>query len=111
MPNIHQTVLIGATAEKVYHAITSQEGLSGCWTPGSTTKPDINSLARFPFGPTYFKEMKIIELKPFKQVKWHCMKGADEWIGTTLSFKLESGDNSSLQDAHPEMPDQHRIHI
>jgi uncharacterized protein YndB with AHSA1/START domain len=28
MPNIHQAVLIGAPVEKVYNAITSQEGLS-----------------------------------------------------------------------------------
>lgn len=102
MPNIHHQLLIGAPVEKVYHAITSQEGLSAWWTPDAKAKAEVDSIARFPFGPEYFKEMKITELKPFELVKWNCIAGAEEWIGTDLSFKLEPGD----QDSHPEMKGQ-----
>jgi uncharacterized protein YndB with AHSA1/START domain len=59
MPNIHHEVLIGAPAENVYKAITSQEGLSAWWTPGTSAKAEIGSVSRFPFGPNYHKEMKI----------------------------------------------------
>src|SRR5688572_5179247 len=106
MPHIHQELLIGAAAEKVYNAITSKEGLSGWWTPGVNAKPELNSVARFPFGPDYFKEMKITELKPNEQVKWTCIKGAGEWVGTTLSFQLDSGDKKSLLDSYPEVAGQ-----
>jgi uncharacterized protein YndB with AHSA1/START domain len=106
MPNIHHEILIGAPAEKIYSAITRPEGLSAWWTPGTNAKPELGSVARFPFGPEYFKEMKIAALKPSEQVKWNCIAGAEEWIGTTLSFKLHSGDKRTLLNSHPELRDQ-----
>jgi uncharacterized protein YndB with AHSA1/START domain len=106
MPNIQQAILIAAPAEKVYHAITSEEGLSEWWTPNVSAKPAINSLARFPFGDEYYKEMKIVELKADSFVKWICQKGDNQWIDTTLSFSLESGDEQSLLTRHPEIRGQ-----
>ena len=106
MPNIHHAVLIAAPAEKIYNAITSQDGLSAWWTPNTVAKPQVDSTAHFPFGPNYFKEMKITELQPSKLVRWTCTAGADEWIGTNLSFQLESGGKTALQNAHPEITGQ-----
>lgn len=106
MPNIRHEVIIAASAEKVYSAITSQEGLSAWWTPDTIAKTEVGSIARFRFGPTYFKEMKITELKSSDLVKWTCIAGADEWIGTTLSFKLEAGDKRTILSSHPEIGDQ-----
>ena len=106
MPDIRHELLIGAPAEKVYSAITSQEGLSAWWTPDTKVKSELNSVARFAFGPDYFKEMKIAELKPSRQVKWICIAGAGEWIGTSISFELQAGDKKPLLDSHPEMKDQ-----
>ncbi len=106
MPNIHHELIIAASAEEVYSALTSQEGLSAWWTPDTLAKTEVGSIARFGFGATYFKEMKITELKPSALVKWTCIAGADEWIGTTLSFKLEAGDKKMLLSSHPETGDQ-----
>jgi uncharacterized protein YndB with AHSA1/START domain len=106
MPHIRHELLIGATAEKVYGAITGQEGLSAWWTPDTNAKPERDSVARFAFGSEYFKEMKITELKPSEQVKWICIAGADEWIGTTISFKLQPGDKEGLLNSRPELKDQ-----
>jgi uncharacterized protein YndB with AHSA1/START domain len=103
MPNIHHALLIAAPVEKVYTAITTGEGLSAWWTPNTTVKAVVNSIARFPFGNGYFKEMKITALKPFELVKWNCIKGADEWIGTNIFFKLIPGDKESLLNLHPEI--------
>lgn len=108
MPNIHHELIIGVPAEKVYNAITSREGLAGWWTPETTAKAEVGSIARFPFGDTYFKEMKITALKPFEYVKWVCIAGADEWIGTTLSFELEASDKRMMLKSHPETGDQVR---
>ena len=52
--------------------------------------------------------MKIRELQSHEQVKWLCITGAEEWIGTTLSFKLEAGEKSMLLNSHPEAADQIR---
>ena len=106
MPNIRHELLIGAPAETIYSAITSQEGLSAWWTPDTIAKPERDSIARFAFGPNYFKEMKITDIEPSKQVKWMCVSGADEWVGTVISFKLQPGDRESLLSSPPEAKDQ-----
>jgi uncharacterized protein YndB with AHSA1/START domain len=106
MPNIRHEVLIGASAEKIYGALTTQDGLSGWWTPGAKAKPERDSVARFAFGPDYSKEMEITELESGKQVKWTCVKGAEEWIGTTIAFELQPGDRKTLLASHPELKDQ-----
>lgn len=106
MPNIRHEVLIVASVEKIYGAITSQEGLSAWWTPDTKAKPELDSISRFTFGSGYFKEMKIIELVPYNQVKWLCVTGAAEWLGTSLSFTLQPGDKDSLSKSHPEAKDQ-----
>lgn len=106
MPDIHHQLIIEATAEKIYQCITSKEGLAGWWTPDATAIPEVATIARFPFGPDYFKEMNIVELLPSKLVRWQCIQGAEEWIGTTLSFQLESHNKDSLLRIHPEMTGQ-----
>ena len=106
MPNIRHEVLIGAPADHVFKAITSQQGLSAWWTPDATAEPALNSVARFPFGPTYFKEMKITKLEPSIQLNWACITGCDEWVGTTLSFELLSGDKGTLSKSRAELYDQ-----
>jgi uncharacterized protein YndB with AHSA1/START domain len=106
MPDIHHALFIGAPVEKVYNAICSEEGLSGWWTPDARAKTELNSVARFPFGSDYFKEMKVTDLKPYELIKWNCISGADEWVGTTISFKLLIGNTETLSISHPEMNGQ-----
>lgn len=95
MANIHQQLLISAPVDKVFQAISSQEGLSGWWTPEATAQPEVNTIARFPFGPSYFKEMKITQLVPPKLVAWLCIHGDEQWVGTRLSFQLAPYDRLS----------------
>ena len=33
--------------------------------------------------------MQVVELVPGKRVKWKCVDGAKEWIGTELTFELK----------------------
>ena len=106
MPNIFQTVLIGAPIEKVYKSITNSEGLSSWWTPNAKAIEEMNSIAQFPFGNDYYKQMKITNLKPFELVKWDCITGDSEWVGTNISFKLTFGDKQSLLDLYPEISGQ-----
>ncbi len=106
LPHIRHQLIIGASPEKIYEAITTQSGLSAWWTPDSIAAPEIHSIARFHFGPDYFKEMKIEELSPSHLVKWICIAGADEWKGTTISFELQPGDKIATLNSHPELKDQ-----
>ena len=106
MPNIRHELLIEAPAEKIFDAITTQEGVAGWWAPGATTKPERGAVARIPFGPDYFKRMRVDELAPGKLVRWTCLEGADEWIDTRLSFEIEGGGAEALSRAHDEIDGQ-----
>lgn len=44
---------------------------------------------------------EVTELTPGHQVRWSCVGGADEWLGTTLSFELtETGDETAVLFTH-----------
>lgn len=97
MKTIIHKLRINAPVEKVYKALTTQEGLAGWWTPEAKAQPEVGSILRFSFGPTYFKEMKVEELKPQRKVKWLCIKGYEDWLETTVNFELETHkDGTSL---------------
>jgi uncharacterized protein YndB with AHSA1/START domain len=96
LKSICHRLLIEAPVEKVYGALTTQEGLAGWWTPETVAIAEVGSVSRFAFGPDYFKEMKVTGLKPYSWVKWHCIKGHEEWIDTTISFELEPHQKGSV---------------
>ncbi len=50
--------------------------------------------------------MKITQLKPSRLVKWTCLKGEEEWVGTHLSFELIEGNKESLSKSRPELQGQ-----
>lgn len=96
MPNIRHILVISAPPEKVYDAITTQEGLSGWWCTKTKAEPRPDSIARFEFDEGYHKEMKITELQPSKKVAWLCQVAYPEWIGTTVTFEMEPHANGTL---------------
>jgi uncharacterized protein YndB with AHSA1/START domain len=99
MTALSHRLLIAAKPEKVYNAINDPQALSKWWTP----KIEISGgNIKFHFGESYFKEMKIVSQKTDTQVAWECLAGADEWIGTTITFEL----NDFNLKYHPEMTGQ-----
>jgi uncharacterized protein YndB with AHSA1/START domain len=99
MKSIYHRLLIQAPVEKVYEALTTQEGLAGWWTPDTIAKPETGSIAKFTFD-NYFKEMQIEELKPYSNVKWLCLKGYADWVGTKLNFELQPHDKRTVLFFH-----------
>jgi uncharacterized protein YndB with AHSA1/START domain len=90
MPDILHRVGIHASPEKVYHALTEQAGLAGWWTTNSKAEPKVGAIDQFRFGDAGGSDMEVVELIPGKRVKWRCVDGAKEWIGTELTFDLRS---------------------
>lgn len=88
MLEIRRRVVIKAAPEKIYEAITRQEGLSNWWAKQTTAKPEVGFVNTFTFGE-FLNEMKIITLIPDKKVEWLCINSIEEWIGATISFDLE----------------------
>jgi len=97
---IRHNVAIKATPEKIYEAITTQQGLANWWAKQTTAKPEVGFVNVFTFG-TFRNEMKIAILDPNKKVEWKCIRSIDEWVDTTISFELEQkGEKTLLRFSH-----------
>ena len=95
MPEIRHNVIIKTTPEKVYEAITTQEGLANWWAKQTIAKPEVGFVNLFTFG-TFRNEMKVIILNPNKKVEWKCINSIEEWIDTNISFDLEEKEGHTL---------------
>src|SRR5258708_4870054 len=88
MFDILHRVGINASPDKVYESLTEEAALAGWWTKNNTALPVIVAVIQFRFGDKSFNDMKIVEMAPARRVKWECVDGAKEWIGTELTFDL-----------------------
>ncbi len=85
MPDIVHRVGIKSTPKKVFEALTTIKGLSHWWIVGTKGKAKQGGTIHFGFA-----DMKVVESKPNKLVKWKCVKGPKDWVGTELTFQLKA---------------------
>lgn len=95
MAEIRLNVVIKATPEKIYKAITTQEGLASWWAKQTTAKPEVGFVNIFIFGK-FRNEMKVTKLIPNKTVEWKCINSIEEWIGTDISFDMEEKEGNTI---------------
>jgi uncharacterized protein YndB with AHSA1/START domain len=98
MPDIRHRVVISASLKSVYTAVATKEGISEWWTRngvrGDSTE---GSKVEFYFGsPQPAAVMEVTQLHPEEYVGWSCIEGADEWVGTKLSFELSRKDDETV---------------
>ncbi len=98
MPDIRHRVAISAPLDSVYEAVATPEGISEWWTrDGVRGESAEGSKLQFFFGqPEPAAVMEITRLDPDGNVTWKCIEGADEWVGTTLSFDLTRKDDETV---------------
>ena len=96
MRDILHRVGIMASADKVFAALSEQVGLAAWWTKDLTVSPALGAINHFRFGSKGFNAMKVVELSPGKRVKWVCVDGAQEWIGTEVTFDLKQENGSTV---------------
>ncbi|MGB7622204.1 MAG: SRPBCC domain-containing protein [Terriglobia bacterium] len=95
MPDILHRVGIQTKPQKVFEAIATLEGLSHWWITGTRGDPKLGGTIHFiPDGGGF--DMKVTELKPNKLVKWKCIKGPKEWMGTEVAFHLKAEDGQTI---------------
>jgi len=92
---IRINVVIKATPEIVYNAVTTQEGIESWWCKNATVKPELGFVNIFTFGK-FRNEMEITRLTPNKKAAWKCINSIDEWIGTDISFDLEEKEGKTV---------------
>ena len=95
---LHRVGVKDATPEKVYEALTTVEGLAGWWTDDTT---DNDGVLQFRFPPVGGFDMEVVDTRPAERVTWKVVDGPDEWIGTTIDWKLRrDGDYTTVLFAH-----------
>ena len=94
MPDIRHRVAISAPLESVFEAVATKEGLSEWWTrDGVRGESGEGSRLQFFFGqPEPAAVMEVARLSPDGHVRWNCVEGAEEWVGTKLTFDLTRTD-------------------
>lgn len=95
MYSIKHLYHIDAPVEDVYKALTTINGLQGWWTTQTAGNTALERVIEFRFGERYFNHMKVETLIENKAVQWKCMDGAEDWIGTIVSFELDTNENKT----------------
>jgi uncharacterized protein YndB with AHSA1/START domain len=98
MPDIRHRVEISSPLESVYEAVATTEGISEWWTRGGVRgEPREGSRLQFFFGkPEPAAVMEVTRLSPDGHVSWNCVAGADEWVGTNITFDLTPTDAGTV---------------
>ena len=106
MAEITCSLTIAAPQEKVFRALTSEDGIASWWTDDTMVARNEVRLG-FENGSVTFR-MKIAKMNPPELLEWECIGDQQEWTGTKLSWVLrptrEGGTNLSL--AHVNWRDE-----
>lgn len=102
MADILHELVIHASPEDVYQALTEEEGLANWWTRDTRAVPMVGAVAEFGFHDrsVVFK-MRIDQLVPGRKVSWYCLGEHPEWKETVLEFGLSpDSDRTRLRFSH-----------
>ncbi len=105
MPQINHRVVMTAPPAVVFDAVASRDGLSEWWTrDGVRGESREGSRLEFSFGqPEPSAVMEVTAMRENTHVGWLCVGGAEEWIGTRLTFDLAAqGDETVVMFAHAD---------
>jgi len=96
MADILHRVGIKASADAVYQALATRDGLAGWWTDDTRGESRVGGELTFRFSNDGQDmggfRMKVLELDPARRVLWQVIDGPAEWIDTRVGFELKQED-------------------
>lgn len=97
MSEIRHRVGIAAPKDRVYTTLATTNGVARFWTDHVEGDSTVGGRLRVFFGgPTPAAVMELAELSPDDRVRWRCVDGPAEWIGTTIDFELTDSDEETV---------------
>ena len=93
--DIRLNVVIKASPDVIYNAVTTEDGLKSWWAKDTTAQPEVGFVNVFTFGK-FRNKMKVSTLTENKFVEWQCVNSIEEWVGTKISFELEEKNGKTL---------------
>jgi uncharacterized protein YndB with AHSA1/START domain len=92
MADIMHQAVINTPSKTIFALLSTKDGLQQWLTPGEGWKiqgdQSLGGVLRFNLNDS-FHEMKVIISEKDKQVRWECVQGHPEWLGTTVDFFIE----------------------
>lgn len=82
---LHRIGVKDAAPQQVYDALTTVDGLAAWWTDDTE---EHDGVLRFRFPPVGGFDMQVVQARPAERVTWRVVDGPEEWIGTTIDWKL-----------------------
>jgi len=105
MADILHRIVIETSPEKLYEALTQQQGLTDWWIRTETDEKQ-GGYAQFFFGPNgeHQVKMEILQLVPNKKIVWKCVEGP--WVETgTFEFEVQADKRgAALKFRHNDWP-------
>src|SRR5262245_55035522 len=105
MATIHHQIEINAPVAKVYHAISTPDGIGTWWDKQTATQTARGMvLAHNPGLEHGVVQLRVVELVPNQRVEWECISThpasspASAWTGTHFLFELTPRGNSTALD-------------
>ena len=101
MVDIIHRIGIKSPSSEVYRALTSLEGLAHWWTEEVEGDGQIGGRIGFRFRSENGDlkgnmVMEAQELDAHQNVRWRCVEGPPEWVGTDISFQLSEQDDQTV---------------
>jgi uncharacterized protein YndB with AHSA1/START domain len=106
MVNITHRIGIKASATHVFQALSSIKGLAGWWTEEVSGSTEIDGKITFIFRATNGElkgqmVMQVAEATSPELLRWRCIDGPAEWIGTDICFELsQEGEHTIVIFGH-----------
>jgi len=101
MVDIIHRIGIRSSAGQVYKALSTIQGLANWWTEEVEGEEKIGGRIKFTFrseaGDVKGQMvMEVLELTQQQAVRWQCVDGPAEWIGTSITFDLSQQDDQII---------------
>jgi uncharacterized protein YndB with AHSA1/START domain len=101
MPDILHRIGIKAPLARVHQALATVDGLARWWTEETAGDEGVGGRITFAFtspaGEVVGRMvMEVTALNAPREVRWRCVDGPTDWIGTTFTFDLSEQDGQTI---------------
>ncbi|MCI0707285.1 MAG: SRPBCC domain-containing protein [Ignavibacteriae bacterium] len=101
MPDIIHRIGIKSPAAQVYKALATVDGVAHWWTEEVLGDSQVGGKIEFRFRSKAGEDigtmvMEVQELEEPTEVRWRCVEGPAEWVGTDITFQLSVQDNQTI---------------
>ena len=113
MADIVHDFPIKASAQRVFQAISSPEGLDAWWTKRSSGQPEKGTEYKLWFGPEYDWRAMVSTCIPNKEFELRITNSQQDWLGTHVGFVLDEKEGIAQVRFHhagwPESNEHYRV--